>query len=207
MTSLKGIPVILFNGPPGAGKDTGRNILGQGIPGMVAFSFGERLKSATHDLYGCGDLGYDFFDGKKDTPNENFYGRTPREAYIEFARVVEAILGEDFFAKALISVMESQFYMRGNPPTAIIISDLGFKSEADTIIEAFGVPSVLIVRVHAEKRGCTFDGDSRRYIDARDTPPFTEFLDIENNDLDDTSKYQANLLMRVGAWLEGRRWV
>lgn len=197
------IPVIMFNGPPGSGKDTGVEAICATNTDCWWLRFGSPLKMATHALYGGIDLLEDHFEATKDVPCDFFLGLAPRQAYIMVAEMMaKRVLGEDFFARVLLSRVHQG--LTKHTPSMIIISDLGFKAEAETIIKAFGVPNVLIVRIHAEKRGCTFEGDSRSYVSGATLSSPVTVIDVENNVPDDTSKYEAHLLMHVRAWLNGR---
>ncbi len=73
--------IILVNGPPRSGKDTIGQLLCQRLP-LVLDKFARKLKEAAHALYGMPELPHDHFEACKDTPLEQFFGKSPRQVYI-----------------------------------------------------------------------------------------------------------------------------
>lgn len=83
---------LLINGPARSGKDTLAAILANRpqTEGRI-LHFAKALKDATHAAYGLFNIAYDFFEAKKDSPLPEFFGLTPRQAYIAHS--------EDYFKK------------------------------------------------------------------------------------------------------------
>lgn len=166
-------PVVFLNGPPQCGKDTLGEHIVQTCPGFRLVKFAESLKVRTHALYGRPDLPHDAFEKCKDEPNEIFLGLTPRRAYI---RVSEGYLkpthGEDVFGTFLLQKIAKE----DSGARAFVISDSGFVPEAQCLLRHFNGDNCILVRIHAEGRGCSFKNDSRGYI----TLPI-ESHDIMNN--------------------------
>lgn len=155
-------PVIFLNGPPRCGKDTLAGHIVRAMPGFRLCKFAKVLKERTHALYGKPDLPHDAFEEVKDIPNEIFLGLSPREAYINVSeRLMKPLHGNDVWGKILLNGMLEQY----SPALGYVISDSGFEEEALPIIDRFGAENCLLIRIAAPKRGCTFMGDSRSYIE------------------------------------------
>lgn len=151
--------LILFNGPPQSGKDTGSEHF-LDILGNLAthLKFSAALKQMTHDLYGL-PLGtaFDYFEKVKDQPRDEFYGLTPRQAYINVAeKLIKPVHGKDFFVKKSINEWSKSFY-----PVAVV-SDLGFQFEYDYIREIVPINDIVVIQV--TRPGCDFGNDSREFV-------------------------------------------
>ena len=167
-------PVIFLNGPPYCGKDTLANHIAAAIPGFKVVKFAAVLKERTHALYGRSDLPYDHFELTKDMPSDVFMGLTPREAYIAVSEnLMKPIHGKAVFGKLLTANMK----LEPESTRGFLISDSGFSYEAYPVLKQFGSDNCVLVRIHAEGRGCTFEKDSRSYIEL----PVKSY-DIDNND-------------------------
>lgn len=158
--------VIVFNGPSGVGKDTAvRTVLSYlftHAPYMNTkhFKFAEPLKRATHALYGA-DWSWDYFDrpdmaGKKDVPCGEFFGLSPRQAYISMSEDYAKKQDEQFFGWIMRRRIGAHM---GN---VHLISDSGFAEELEPTIKYVGPENILIVELYAD--GKSFVGDSRNYI-------------------------------------------
>lgn len=166
-------PVIFLNGPPRCGKDTLAKHIAETLPGFKVFKFAEILKERTHALYGGYGLPHNHFEETKDTVSDFFLGLTPRQAYIHVSEtLMKPVHGDQVFGRLLLAKMLGQ----SSSVKAFLISDSGFAPEAIPVINHFGADSCVLVRIHAEKRGCSFRNDSRSHI----TLPVTTF-DIHND--------------------------
>lgn len=166
--------IILFNGPPGSGKDTAAKYL-QREYGAYHTKFAKALKEATHALYGLGALPDDFFESSKGKATQTFFGLPPRQAYIKVSEeLVKPVLGKNFFGEVMRQTCKRAV---GDGYDLIVISDSGFAEEALPLVEEFGAENILLVQIHAEERGCTFEGDSRSYISL----PAVYTAHIDNN--------------------------
>lgn len=164
--------IILLNGPPGSGKDTAANFFHDEY-GAYHTKFAKALKEATHALYGLGALPDDFFESTKNKPNAVFFGLSPRQAYIKVSEeLVKPALGQRFFGEVMRETCK-RAVADGNE--VIVISDSGFAEEAQPLIREFGVANVRLLQIHAEARGCTFEGDSRSYISIPGVAPANVF--------------------------------
>ncbi len=166
--------VIIFNGPPSSGKDTaatrtanylnGRHAVGGLIPFRPAhYKFADPLKAAVHQLlavpFSCAHYEKEFGNEWKDQPQKEFYGRTPREAYIGISETfAKPLFGDGVFGR----VLARRFRMDKQSNVAVV-SDGGFIDELVPVVLEFGADNVLVVRV--TRPGCSFVGDSRSYLD------------------------------------------
>lgn len=165
--------IVFINGPPGAGKDTLGLRLSQTYQGFSIVKFAKVLKERTHALYGNARLPHGFFEAVKDKPSEFFKGLTPREAYIAVSeRYMKPLHGPTVWGEVLTDALTAEYsYARG-----AFVTDSGFTHEAIPVINHFGARNCLLVRIHAENRGCRFTGDSRNYIELP-----VETIDVTNN--------------------------
>lgn len=169
--------VVFLNGPPRSGKDTAGKFLSSQFSKSMVVKFAGTLKRGTHIDYGLPvELADNAFEATKDVPQEAFFGRTPREAYImKSEQQTKPFLGEDHFGRVLRRRMW-RYYQQGS--RNFFVTDSGFASEAVPVIEAVGEKNCLLMRIHAEQRGCSFSNDSRSYIEL----PGITTVEIENNE-------------------------
>lgn len=185
--------IILVNGPPRAGKDTAQ----EAVADSIRCKFAQIVKEGTHAAFGLNPQVYpmDYFEDVKDQPQEVFFGRTPREAYISYSEdFMKPFTGDkQVFGKLLAKRIEDIFNVwLDNDLTNLpfIVTDSGFREEAEAIVEAFGAENVKLIRVHRD--GCTFEGDSRDYISLDD-------LGVEEEDVvnDDLEEYKVEIKLIV----------
>ncbi len=172
-------PYVLFiNGPPRAGKDTLRLHLQRTTNGLFRSKFADHLKCMVHYQLGLWHAvnDPDFYDDVKDDQHPDFMGTTPRKAYIHASEVaMKPLYGADIFGKVLVRRQEQ--LVGEAPMEGFAISDSGFAAEAQPVIDRWGAHNCFLIRIQASRRGCTFDGDSRSYIDL----PGIATLDLDNN--------------------------
>lgn len=168
--------VILLNGPPRCGKDTAGEILAR--HGAYVTKFAKRLKEMVHRAFGvvedtrCPAPHY-AFETEKDEPQEEFYGATPRNAYIHFSEgCLKPLLGERIFGELVAEELGELELCTARPVNLVAVTDSGFKAEAEVLIEKH---DCVLVRLHRD--GCSFDGDSRGYL----ALPGVETHDIVND--------------------------
>jgi len=159
---------ILLNGPPRAGKDTAVEALASAL-GEVAevFKFTRPVKDLTHRNAGL-DCRHDAFEELKDTPLEEFGGRTPRQAYIDTSRELKAREGDDAVAKLFVEAISA------SDAQVILNPDCGDDMEALRVAEAFSFDAVLVIRIHRE--GHDFSQDCRTWV----TSPLLRIVDVTN---------------------------
>ncbi len=156
--------IILFNGPPGVGKDTAVNYLQGKLPGACHLKFSGPLKRAVTSLFLSGDVGlFNELDKpeNKDKPHPRLFGHTLREAQIYLSeKHMKPLYGKHVFGELLENDIKS-LVQEGED--IFLISDSGFETEASRLINTFGASQVSLVRLHRE--GKDFRNDSRGYID------------------------------------------
>jgi hypothetical protein len=186
--------IVLLNGPPGSGKDTLGNHAADYIPYANTYKFAEAVKLGTHALYGMPGLPRDWFETTKEIPQACFDGLTPRQAYIHYSeKVVKPIFGQQWFGKMLVRQLERE------DTELALITDSGFWSEIEPLMDAFGKDNVLLIRIHAEDRGKTFAGDSRSYIHTH----MLKSIDLHNNGL--LVPFLAEGLKQIRRWYDDAR--
>jgi len=184
--------VIFLNGPPRCGKDTSAIIL-QRFLGETAMrmAFANHLKIATHASLGLRGE-FDQFENSKDQPMAEFFGKTPREAYIAHSELyMKPTYGLDIYGQLWL-----RNAMMWSKVEYWIIPDSGFVFEAQPVMEHYGIGNCLLLRIHRD--GYDFNGDSRSYI----TLP-CETKDITNNT--SITELEVALKHAVGTWLESHR--
>jgi len=164
--------VVILNGPPNSGKDVLASYCSaadhsQYGHASVVRRFKESLYVVTAMLY-CVDLEW-LIAVANDRDQKDEYqpelGSTPREALIFTSeRVVKPHYGDEWFGKkAAQSLVPGRIHW---------FSDGGFLSEMNPLLAAVGQENFLLVRLR--RRGCSFELDSRRYLDADMCPHFCE---------------------------------
>lgn len=163
--------IILFNGPPRAGKDTASEFVLSENANCRLVKITEAVKNKAHKDYNL-NVSHDFFEPNKDTPLDVFSGKTPREVYIETSETLREIHGENIVIEMFMDTVKSTDH------DVIINPDIGYDFEAAKIIEEFGVENILLVRIHRD--GKNFDNDCRNWIFAQGVKD----VDILNSDME-----------------------
>ena len=153
--------VIIFNGPPGSGKDAACDFFGNF--GFKHLSFKEELFKET----------IRFFNVSKDWFMKGYEDRNIKEKQVQELEVNGNILSR---REAMIYVSEQYIKPKyGNdyfglqaskqilPNRDYCFSDGGFVSELIPIINKIGIENIYIVQLTRD--GCDFSSDSRRYFD------------------------------------------
>jgi hypothetical protein len=171
--------VLFLNGPPRCGKDTVGEMLSLFSSTVRVVKFAHLLKVATHALFAalqdrlpftCAErpdpdaygkiLASGYYESSKDRPHADFMGQTPREAYIAVSEMLcKPFLGPHIFGHLLAARMQRQ----DRPDTVWVVTDCGFAEELRPILNLYDPDKCVLVRI--TRQGCTFAGDSRRYID------------------------------------------
>ncbi|CAH2606503.1 conserved protein of unknown function (plasmid) [Rhodovastum atsumiense] len=181
--------LILLNGPPRAGKDTAASAILARMTGAVRLGMSYHLKEATHAAYGMPGRPHDAYEAVKDVPNADFFGQTPRAAYIAHSeRYMKPLHGADVFGRIFV-----RRALALNVQT-IVAPDAGFADEWTPVIAEFGAGNMLLIRVHAEGRGRTFAGDSRSFISL----PGVVTVDLHNDG--DRSVFERQAVHAVLDW-------
>ena len=147
--------IIVINGPPRSGKDTICQHLLEKTECSEEIKFTKPVKEITHANAGLCVL-HDYFETVKDTPNEIFSGKTPREAYIETSENLREKHGQTHIAELFAEEI------RKSNAEIILNSDIGFDFELNLLIEEFGNDSILLIKL--ERDGKSFQNDCRNYL-------------------------------------------
>ncbi|TLX16926.1 hypothetical protein [Rhizobium sp. MHM7A] len=171
--------VLVLNGPPRAGKNTGIAALEAAFPDAEVFEFFRPVKELLHRERGL-DVRHDHFEEVKDEPCPEFDGKAPRYAYIDRGDALEAERGPtaltDFYFAAL-----------GDCKAPILITTCGKDSEALQLASMFGTENTLFLRIHMD--GKDFSQDSRSWV-------VSSTLNIRDvtNVKDEAHRYQAEIV-------------
>lgn len=149
--------IILFNGPPGTGKDAAADFFKE--KGFKHLSFKYQLFRETISFFGVDEKW--FMDGYKDRlikeqPEELLEGMSRREAMIYVSEeITKPAFGEDIFGKQVADEIDiTRDYC---------ISDGGFIDELIPVINKVGSENFVLVQLTRE--GHDYSSDSRRYLD------------------------------------------
>ena len=167
--------VIMFNGPPRSGKDSACEIIMEHFPEVHYAYFKEVLYRESAKILG---LDFNFWasvcqngDLKDKTmltmvDGETGAVMTPRDILIYLAeKVLKPQHGVDFIARKTASTIVDlikQQHEQSNEAAVIVVPDLGFDYEIDTIREM--IPNAHVISVAIYRPGFTFEGDSRNYV-------------------------------------------
>lgn len=175
--------ILLLNGPPRSGKDTaGEFISRRAGPNARIFKFAGVLKDMVHGAFGLYGVAPNHFEDVKDQPQQLFLGKTPREMYISMSEDwFKPLYGKDVYGKFLAQKIESFKNAHGE---LAIVTDSGFREEAEVLVKTFGAENILLLRVYREGHG--FSNDSRSYIDLSDYG--VRSYDIDNVDIEEFKK-------------------
>lgn len=167
--------VILFNGPPGCGKDSAVDRLHPLSSTNYKIAFKNAIYKIAAEIYG---IEYSAFKeictdrDKKETIFDILDGKTPRQTLIEVSeKVIKPFYGKDFFGKNLARKLTNS--------GTYLISDGGFPDELLPVINEIGSENVFVVRIRG--RG-SFEGDSRDYF----TDEFLNSCNVRYWDVDNT---------------------
>lgn len=175
--------VIILNGPPNCGKDTIADHLVKKYPVVKTKSFKKHLTAITQLIYNVSSEWWEanYTRELKEKPSEKLSGLTPREALIKTSEaVIKPNYGKDYFGKIAAETLEEGIN---------IFSDGGFPEEIECLTEDVGTDNIIIVRI--KRKTCTYEGDSRNYLDMSHVPT----VDIRNDgSLDDFKERMEHLL-------------
>ena len=175
MTASRDVRIVFVNGPPRSGKDTVGQLIVQTSPREVRLcKFATEVKERAHLAYRLFDkrtrrpAAADALEAVKDHPLPLLLGKTPREIYIAFSEAfMKPLHGDDIFGRLLLDRLKYELACEGGLPEEkkteiIVITDSGFKEEAEVIVDHFGIGQCRFI--HLCRSGCDFSGDSRGYV-------------------------------------------
>lgn len=159
--------VIILNGPPNCGKDSIADYLVS--PNIHKKSFKERLTTLTQMIHNVSSEWWEenYTRELKEKPSERLMGLSPREALIKVSEtVIKPNYGKDYFGKAAAESLEEGIN---------VFSDGGFKEEIIPLMDKVGSDNITIIRI--ARPNCSFDGDSRNYLEI----PSINTVDVNND--------------------------
>ena len=151
--------IIIFNGPPGSGKDEAASYFKR--CGFKHLSFKYVLFQETISFFGVDEEW--FMDGYndrliKERPEELLEGMSRREAMIYVSEdITKPAFGDDIFGVHVASEVEDG--------KDYAISDGGFEAELVPLINRVGADNIVLVQLTRE--GCDYSSDSRRYFNGK----------------------------------------
>lgn len=184
------IPVILFNGPPGCGKDTAAEAIRREYHGARHMKFAAAVKDGTHVVFGL-NCATDAFERVKNEPSPEFGGLTPRQAYIKFSE--EAIKPAFGVARFGLATARRILGAQDSGATLVALSDCGFNEEIEPVADAVGHENMLLIRIF--RPGCDFRNDSRNHV----YPRGVQDVDISNDG--SQAEFLGHVRRTVGDWL------
>jgi hypothetical protein len=175
----KKIMIVIFNGPPGTGKDEAAAFFSRRF-GFKHLSFKHQLFKETIKHFGVGRewfmSGYND-RARKEVKELDLKGHSRRTAMIHVSEdIIKPTKGNDYFGRMVAQeIEEGEHYA---------ISDGGFVEELNPIIEKVGQNNIAIVQL--TRQGCSFKNDSRRYFNGKFTPESNEIIinyetEVEND--------------------------
>lgn len=160
---------IFLNGPPGVGKDTFGLLVCAAIRQAIydhklattnvsIHKFAAPLKNAIAELMQLPELP----DSQeyKNTPQNDFFGNTPREALIALSEgFAKPMFGKDVFGYLAVRAIHNRTSKNTEHQIAIF-TDSGFVEETSLVARLSN--EAVLLRLHRE--GVSFESDSRSYI-------------------------------------------
>lgn len=160
--------VVILNGPPNSGKDTIAEALE--AEGYSHIRFKDALYRDTAKLF---DMPLAQFIAlasnryTKEVPHAGLSMYSPREALIYCSEsVMKELYGKDYYGRQLAERVAS------TDNDAFIVSDGGFEEELAPV-KRLADTKVVVVRLL--RSGCSFQGDSRKYLDKYDAKVINDF--------------------------------
>ncbi|AFR52063.1 hypothetical protein ECBP2_0030 [Escherichia phage ECBP2] len=171
--------VVILNGPPGCGKDTIANSWLEKTLGNDEFR--PHVKAFKEPMYrvAAAALGlplHEFMELYNDREwkehnRPEWGGKSVRDLMISTSEnYLKPMFGDTCMGKLAVSSIQQQQLLGQND--VIVFSDGGFKAEVEELEKHFDVRVIQIYR-----DGCTFEGDSRSYIEGTNLSTYLLFND------------------------------
>lgn len=176
--------LILINGPARSGKDTIAKLLFNTLRCAKIEKFAKPLKEATKAIFSLTDSQWKIFDEEeKDSPNELFFNKTPRQLQILLS---EEFLIKFFGQQCLCKLLYER--IKTSKSKTFIISDFGFAREIDFFKDKLHEFNIIVIKVNRE--GFTYENDSRGnvFIDETIFRCYNIFNNSEKKHLEDSIK-------------------
>lgn len=190
--------VVFLNGPPGSGKDFAAQTLVEADDITASHhKFAEPLKDMACALLEIDNKTLEM--SKKQVVG--LYGVTVRQILIDISeKWMKPCYGKDIFGKIaaerVSEAMQLSDHFGEEPYDLYVFSDCGFDSEVHHVLKLFGNENALLIRLHRE--GCTYEGDSRSYIELSDV----RTVDVMNDGDERFGKLICNI---IHMWMKERK--
>jgi hypothetical protein len=151
------MPHVIFNGPPGSGKDEACHFL-ETIYGYKHLRMKDQLFIDTARHFGVSlewfMTDYDV-QSEKERPLPELFGLSKREAMIHVSeKVMKPRHGNDYYGRITAEKIDMV--------SSYCFSDGGFVDEVLPVINTLGHENVCIAQIY--RTGCSFSSDSRNYL-------------------------------------------
>jgi hypothetical protein len=161
--------IVLFNGPPEAGKDTLSVELAQALNAPIALGrMSAPLKRGACALYDIDPE--EFAQMPKDEPSEKLLGQTPRQVQIELSEnFLKPKHGDEVMGRIMVNSLREliEACRQENLEVGYVaVPDSGFHCELPPLVKEFGAESMVMIRLHRKDKD--FARDSRSYVDPSD---------------------------------------
>ena len=182
--------VVIFNAPPGSGKDEACKYLLGACSNTFHKEFKSKLFTITREIFSVSKEEWEnhYTRELKEQPWDKLNVLSPRQALIFVSeKIIKPNFSKLYFGESLAKSLEKGLN---------VVSDGGFEDEVLPIIEAVGKDNILVVKIKRE--GCSFEGDSRNYLN-------TDKLGIMETWIDNNSSlsvFFSDVYEVVGEWLE-----
>ena len=186
--------IIFLNGPRQAGKDTAaKYIMQQYVMDAREAKFARALKLAAAALFNINQGQFRLFE---DIASEMKLMKLPAlhgQSWVEILiwlseECMKPKFGDDILGRILLSHLREPTMSK-----LTVVSDCGFSDEIYPIAEFFGVKNCHLFRIY--RPGCSFDGDSRKYVFEDHLPDGLHVEDIHNTF--DAHMFRVQVLRRV----------
>jgi len=171
--------LLILNGPPNSGKDTLADLLVK-HEGFHKLQFKDSLFNILASTLGMTTeefLTNHYSREDKENPIFKLVHdgglMSPRQALIHMSEnVIKKEFGENVFGLSVAKRLKDGWS---------VTSDGGFVEELEAIIDEIGAEKVIVVRI--QRDGCTFENDSRRYLQRTMSNKFENvtFYSLTNN--------------------------
>jgi hypothetical protein len=146
--------VILFNGPPKSGKDYATRVVMKALEDddAVHMRLSQPLKDISAAYFGIEPK---ILEANKDAilPTKNL---SYRSAQIGLFEAVSQVLGKSWLGE----ILKNKIAASDN--ATIVVADVGQESDITSLVRHVGASNILIVQIF--RKGCTFKGDIRGYV-------------------------------------------
>lgn len=156
--------IVILNGPGGCGKDFLGSYLLNRIDTQL-YQFKNQLLTDVVEYFNVSQSWFESVYNNRETkeaPLVEFGGKSPREATIFVSEeIMKPRHGNLYYGQHVAGEILT------DSPEIAIISDGGVVNDGEwlelsPLIDIFGKENILIVQLY--RKGCSFDGDSRRYF-------------------------------------------